>query len=81
MREDRSYFAASHVNDTFPAREATEHQRTLAQLVMSVLGAGLELLHLAEHPDPFWMPDDESPAAAWDGRLPNAVSLLARRRR
>jgi len=81
VREDRSYFAASHVNDTFPARGATEHQRTLAQLVMTVLGAGFELLHLAEHPDPFWMPDDENSAAAWDGRLPNAISLLARRRR
>ncbi|MBP2384388.1 class I SAM-dependent methyltransferase [Brachybacterium sacelli] len=79
VRPDRSYFAAHHVNDTFPARGATEHQRTLAQLVMTVLTAGFELLHLAEHPDPFWMPDEEAPAAAWDGRLPNALSLLARR--
>ena len=77
--EDRSYFATSHVNDTFPARGATEHQVTLAQLVMTVLGAGFELLHLAEHPDPFWRPDGDEPAAAWDGRLPNALSLLARR--
>ena len=79
VRADRSYFAASHVNDTFPAGGATEHQRTLAELVMTVLGAGFELLHLAEHPEPFWQPDGEDPAAAWDGRLPNAVSLLARR--
>lgn len=78
VRSDRSYFAASHVNDTFPARGATEHQRTLAQVVMTVLGAGFELLHLAEHPDPFWKPEDQVPAAAWDGRLPNAISLLAR---
>jgi SAM-dependent methyltransferase len=80
VREDRSYFAPSHVNDTFPARGATEHQRTLAGLVMTVLGAGFELLHLAEHPEPFWQPDGEEPAAAWDGRLPNTISLLARRR-
>ena len=79
VRADRSYFAASHVNDTFPARGATEHQRTLSELVMTVLGAGFELLHVAEHPDPFWMPEDGDRAAAWDGRLPNAVSLLARR--
>ncbi|MFC0674330.1 class I SAM-dependent methyltransferase [Brachybacterium hainanense] len=79
VRRDRSYFAASHVNDTFPAGGATEHQRTLAQLVMCVLDAGFELLHLAEHPEPFWMPEDEDPAAAWDGRLPNTISLLARR--
>jgi len=79
VREDRSYFGASHVNDTFPARGAVEHQSTLAGLVMTVLGAGFELLHLAEHPDPFWRPEGEAPAAAWDGRLPNALSLLARR--
>jgi hypothetical protein len=47
---------------------------------MTVLGAGFELLHLAEHPEPFWQPDGEEPAAAWDGRLPNTISLLARRR-
>lgn len=79
VRTDRSYFAAHDINDTFPARGATEHQRTLAQIVMTVQGAGFELLHLAEHPDPFWRPEGEAPAAAWDGRLPNAFSLLARR--
>ena len=79
VRDDRSYFAARHVNDTFPARGATEHQRTLAQIVMTVLDAGFELLHLAEHPEPFWQPDGGEPAAAWDGRLPNSFSLLARR--
>lgn len=80
VRPDRSYFAASHVNDTFPAQGAIEHQRTLAQIVMTVLGAGLELLHVAEHADPFWKPDDFAVAAAvWDGRLPNSFSLLARR--
>ena len=78
VRADRSYFAPSHVNDTFPARGATEHQRTLAELVMTVQGAGFELLHLAEHPEPFWQPDGQEPAAAWDGRLPNTLSLLAR---
>lgn len=79
VREDRSYFAASHVNDTFPARGAVEHQATLAQLVMAVLGAGLTLLHLSEHPEPFWLPGDTERAAAWDGRLPNTITLLARR--
>ena len=78
VREDRSYFAASHLNDTFPSRGATEHQRTLAEIVMTVQGAGFELLHLAEHPEPFWQPEGEDPAA-WDGRLPNTISLLARR--
>ena len=31
IREDRSYFARSHVNDTFPARGAVEWQWTLGQ--------------------------------------------------
>lgn len=80
IRADRSYFAVGHVNDTFPANGAYEHQRTLAQIVTAVLAAGFAIEHLAEHPDPFWRPDDGPPAAAWDGRLPNAYSLLARRR-
>lgn len=78
VRADRGYFDASHINDTFPARGAVEHQRTLAQIVMTVQAAGFELLHLAEHPEPFWKPAGGA-AAAWDGRLPNAMSLLARR--
>jgi hypothetical protein len=38
----------------------------------------MELLSPAEYPEPFWRPGGVS-AAAWDGRLPNAYSLLARR--
>lgn len=78
VRGDRSYFAPGHVNDTFPANGAYEHQRTLAQMVTGVLEAGFAVEHLAEHPEPFWKPGDLQ-AAAWDGRLPNAYSLLARR--
>jgi SAM-dependent methyltransferase len=78
VRTDRSYFAPSHVNDTFPGNGAVEHQRTLAEVVMACLHAGLEIEHLAEHPEPFWRPRHVT-AAAWDGRLPNAFSLLARR--
>lgn len=77
-RGDRSYFAPGHVNDTFPARGAYEHQRTLAQMVTGVLEAGFAVEHLAEHPDPFWKWEGLE-AAAWDGRLPNSYSLLARR--
>lgn len=78
VRADRSYFARSHVNDTFPARGAVEHQRTLAELVTAVLAAGFTIEHLAEHPEPFWRPEHLDAAAAWDGRVPNTVSLLAR---
>lgn len=77
VRSDRGYFERSHVNDSFPANGATEHQRTLAEIVMATLGAGFGIEHLAEHPDPFWVPADG--AAAWDGRVPNAFSLLARK--
>ena len=79
IRPDRGYFARSHVNDTFPAHGAVESQATLADIINAVLSAGLELLHVAEYAEPFWRPDHVA-AAAWEGRLPNAFSLLARRR-
>lgn len=78
IREDRNYFARSHVNDTFPARGATEWQWTLGQIVTVVAATGLEILHLGEYPQPFWRPSGVS-AAAWGGRLPNSFALLARR--
>ena len=78
IRPDRSYFARSHVNDTFPALGAVERQHTLAGIVLAVTRAGLDLLELHEHPEPFWKPAGTE-AAAWDGRLPNSFSLLARR--
>ena len=78
IRGDRGYFARSHVNDTFPARGAVEWQHTLGQVVTAVITAGMELLSLAEYPEPFWRPGGIC-AAAWDGRLPNTYSLLARR--
>ncbi len=77
MRDDRSYFAASHVNDTFPAHGAVERQHTLGSIVTAVAGAGLRVEVLREHAEPFWKPG-EVEAAAWDGRLPNSYSLLAR---
>lgn len=79
IRPDRGYFERRHVNDTFPARGAVERQATLGEIVTAVVGAELELRHLAEYPDPFWRPDGVD-AAAWRGRLPNAFSLLALRR-
>ncbi|MFG1800623.1 class I SAM-dependent methyltransferase [Micromonospora carbonacea] len=78
IRADRSYFGDCFVNDTFPGNGAVEFQWTLGEIVNVVLAAGLELLHLAEHPEPFWRPGGIT-AAAWSGRLPNAFSLLARR--
>lgn len=78
IRPDRSYFAATHVNDTFPGHGAVERQWTLGQVVTAVVGAGLALLSLREHPEPFWRPDDVE-AAAWQGRLPNTYTLLAAR--
>ncbi|MFI2295147.1 class I SAM-dependent methyltransferase [Isoptericola sp. NPDC019571] len=78
VRPDRGYFEASHVNDTFPGHGAVERQRTLAETVMDCLRGGFEIEHLEEHPDPFWRPDGID-AVAWDGRVPNAFSLLARR--
>jgi SAM-dependent methyltransferase len=78
IRDDRSYFARSHVNDTFPANGAVEWQWNLGQIVTTIIDAGMDLVHLAEYPEPFWRAGGVT--AAWDGRLPNAFSLLARRR-
>ncbi|MEZ0491462.1 class I SAM-dependent methyltransferase [Kineococcus sp. TBRC 1896] len=77
VRDDRSCFAASHVNDTFPAHGAVERQHALGEVVTAVAGAGLRVEVLREHPEPFWRPGDVE-AAAWGGRLPNSYSLLAR---
>lgn len=79
LRDDRGYFAASHVNDTFPAHGAVEWQHPLGEVVTAVAAAGLTVTVLREHPEPFWRPGDVE-AAAWDGRLPNSYSLLAYRR-
>lgn len=54
IREDRSYFGRSHINDTFPGRGAVEWQWTLGEIITAVAGAGLEILHLGEYPEPFW---------------------------
>jgi SAM-dependent methyltransferase len=77
IRPDRSYFGRSHVNDTFPAHGAVEWQRTLAEIINAVIAAGLDVLHVAEYPEPFWRPAGAA-AAAWQGQLPNSFSLLAR---
>lgn len=78
IRPDRSYFARSHQNDTFPAGGAVEWQWTLGQIISAVIAAGLGVRHIAEHAEPFWRPRGVT-AAAWQGRLPNTFSLLARR--
>jgi SAM-dependent methyltransferase len=78
VRPDRSYFARSHINDSFPARGAREWQWSLGEIVTAVVSAGLEILTVTEYAEPFWRPADVS-AAAWDGRLPNAFALLARK--
>ena len=77
IRPDRSYFAASHVNDTFPGNGAREWQWTLGEIVTAITRAGLRLDVLEEYAEPFWRPGDGHQAAAWSGRLPNAYALLA----
>ncbi|MGH3797635.1 MAG: hypothetical protein ACRDSP_22420 [Pseudonocardiaceae bacterium] len=79
IRPDRGYFERSHINDTFPANAAVEWQATLGETINAVISAGLELQHVAEHADPFWRPDNVTPAA-WRGQLPNSFALLARRK-
>jgi SAM-dependent methyltransferase len=78
IRPDRSYFGRCHVNDTFPALGAVEWQWTLGEIISTIISAGLEVLHVAEHAEPFWRPQNVE-AAAWHGQLPNSFTLLARR--
>jgi SAM-dependent methyltransferase len=79
IRPDRSYFAESHINDTFPANGAREWQWNLGQIVTAITAAGLRLKTLEEYAEPFWRPADGTNAAAWSGRLPNSYALLAQR--
>ena len=79
IRPDRSYFADSHINDTFPGNGAREWQWNLGQIVTAITKAGLHLQVLEEYAEPFWRPQDDTTAAAWSGRLPNSYALLARR--
>jgi ubiquinone/menaquinone biosynthesis C-methylase UbiE len=79
IRPDRSYFAESHINDTYPANGAQEWQYTLGQIVTAISRAGLQLQVLEEYAEPFWRPQDETNAAAWSGRLPNSYALLAQK--
>lgn len=79
IRDDRSYFARSHVNDTFPGNGAVEWQWNLGEIVNAVVRAGMDIVHLGEYAEPFWRAGGVE-AAAWEGRLPNSFSLLARSR-
>ncbi|MFF0266470.1 class I SAM-dependent methyltransferase [Kribbella sp. NPDC004536] len=79
IRPDRSYFAESHINDTYPANGAQEWQWTLGQIVTAITAAGLHLKILEEYAEPFWRPQDDTRAAAWEGRLPNSYALLAQK--
>jgi SAM-dependent methyltransferase len=78
IRPDRSYFAKSHINDSFPANGAQEWQWSLGDIVTATVKAGLRIEALEEYADPFWRPADGTRAAAWEGRLPNSFALLAR---
>jgi SAM-dependent methyltransferase len=77
IRPDRSYFAASHLNDTYPGNGAREWQWNLGQIVTAITTAGLRIQTLEEYAEPFWRPQDDTDAAAWSGRLPNSYALLA----
>lgn len=88
MRSDLSYFGGTRPNDGFPASaikrfgpdsrtQAIEWQWTMADVVMALLDAGLQLVQLGEHPEPFWRPADARTVAAWAGTVSNSFSLLA----
>ncbi|MBC8135014.1 MAG: hypothetical protein H8F28_03900, partial [Fibrella sp.] len=71
-----SYIPADAVPNTDQQAKKNERQWTVAAIVNAVIGAGLTVERLGEHPDPYWnqfpnMPDDVR------RRLPNTFSLMA----
>jgi hypothetical protein len=78
IRPDRGYFNRSHVHDTYPSNGAVEWPWNLGEIVTAISEAGLGVIQLVEHPEPFWRPANLN-AAVWNGQLPNTFSLLARR--
>ena len=89
INADVDYFGGTRVNDTFPASaiarfgrgdgpDAVEFQWPLSAIVGAIVRAGLSIVHFGEYAEPFWRSPGPA-AAAWNGRLPNAFSLLARR--
>jgi SAM-dependent methyltransferase len=73
-----SYIPADAVVPGEQQTKKYERQWTVAAIVNAILGAGLRLERLGEHPDPYWnqfpnMPDDIR------SRLPNTLSVLARK--
>lgn len=55
-----------------------ERQWTVAQLVNALIGAGLVLERLGEHPDPYWDAFPNIPPAEL-AKIPQTLSILARR--
>jgi hypothetical protein len=73
----------SEVAATAAQRRAEEPAVACRYVVAEVPGvpsAGLDVLHVAEDPEPFWRPQNVE-AAAWRGQLPNSFTMLARHTR
>ena len=91
LRPDADYFArAARVNDDFPGKylshatvadggplPAFERQWGLGEVVSALVGEGLSVVRLAEHPEHFWPQFPLVPPDALR-RLPHTFSLLMR---
>ena len=77
-RDHGDYFSQKPRERLFTDTEATPRYRqwTLAQVVNSIIGAGLVLDHLQEYPETFWEQFPNIPADTLH-RLPHAFALLA----
>jgi len=71
---------STYVGDVLPGERSLKYERAwkLSDVVNAVVGAGLALVRLEEHPEPFWnefprLPDEVR------RRFPSTFSLLARR--
>ena len=91
LHAHRSYFDKEpHANQTFPARAvqrhtptgeqspaAWEYQWSLGQVVTAIVGAGLRIERLEEHPEHYWPAFERIPSTDLN-RLPHTFALLAR---
>jgi ubiquinone/menaquinone biosynthesis C-methylase UbiE len=55
-----------------------ERQWTVAQIINAIIGAGLTIEKIGEHPDPYWPAFPNMPAEMLK-RLPQTISILARK--
>jgi hypothetical protein len=72
------YIAADVVASKEEQSKKYERQWTVAQIINAIIGAGLTIEKIGEHPDPYWTMFPNMPEEGLK-RLPQTFSVLARK--